>query len=241
MNKTLFVVLSIISGQIWAQSSPFHGTLKFKINNVRQGGTSQTYGTLSFTHQVSLSTLDQDINKYNDGKPDRVANHFKNRFYQYKDHSAKVIYSTQGRKDVLKDTLFPVVWKLLGETKKIGSFTCKKAKGKISGREYEVWYTPQIPVSTGPWKFYGLPGLILEAKEIGGTIGFEFVSLTINDKNFEKPIRPELRKDQKLWNRKEFLVYYKKVYTVPEERYFTKDDGEGKVVITKSSGLDKWD
>ncbi|MGL4632713.1 MAG: GLPGLI family protein [Leadbetterella sp.] len=240
MKITILVLLSFYT-QIYAQSSPFHGTLKFKINNIHQGSTSETMGTLTFTHQSSLSTLDQDKNIFNSGKPPLVVDHFKNRFYQYKDQTTKTIYSTQGRKDVLKDTLFPVAWKLIGEIKKIGSFTCKKAKGKISGREYEVWYTSQIPVSTGSWKFYGLPGLILEAKEINGNIEFEFISLTINDKNFETPFLPELRKDQKLWNRKEYLVYYKKVYSVPEVRYVTENNGEGVSIRTKSSSLDKWE
>lgn len=83
-------------------------------------------------------------------------------------------------------------WQMGVETKKIGQYTCYKATmeiedksidfGSIFGRRRNkqqkdstktkeaekkmlsvtAWYTPQIPVSTGPDKYYGLPGLILE-------------------------------------------------------------------------------
>ncbi|MGL4632711.1 MAG: GLPGLI family protein [Leadbetterella sp.] len=240
MKIKLSVILFLLYAQVFGQNKTINGIMKYKILMPKKDGNSITYGTLFLNNQSSLSTPDQDVNTFINGKPNKIFDHSKNRYYQYKDHTAKTIYSTQGSKDVLKDTLLPVGWKLIGETKKIGSFTCKKAKGKISGREYEVWYTPQIPISTGPWKFYGLPGLILEAKEIDGSIEFEFISLTLNDKSFETPTLPEIRPNQKLWNKKEYLVYYKKVYSVPQERIYTKDGVE---MFTKVSvsGIDIWD
>ena len=48
------------------------------------------------------------------------------------------------------------------EVKKIGNFTCNKATLHFRGRNYEAWYTTKIPLSYGPFKFRGLPGLILE-------------------------------------------------------------------------------
>lgn len=53
-------------------------------------------------------------------------------------------------------------WELLNETKVINNYICNKAKTTFRGREYNVWYAKDIPVSYGPWKFSGLPGLILE-------------------------------------------------------------------------------
>ncbi|WP_420572521.1 GLPGLI family protein [Kordia sp.] len=57
-----------------------------------------------------------------------------------------------------------IKWELKEDTKKIGKFTCKKAVTKFRGRTYICWYTEEIPLSYGPWKLQGLPGMILEAK-----------------------------------------------------------------------------
>lgn len=53
------------------------------------------------------------------------------------------------------------------ETKKIGKYICKKATAIFRGTDIEAWYTIDIPVSLGPFKFKGLPGLILEVKTLG--------------------------------------------------------------------------
>ena len=53
-------------------------------------------------------------------------------------------------------------WKLYPETKNIGNLTCQKATIKFRGRNYTAWFTNQIPVRYGPWKFQGVSGLILE-------------------------------------------------------------------------------
>lgn len=53
-------------------------------------------------------------------------------------------------------------WQITGQTKQILSYTCQKATVAFRGREYEAWFAPDIPLQEGPWKFNGLPGLILE-------------------------------------------------------------------------------
>ncbi|MCY1661028.1 GLPGLI family protein [Chryseobacterium sp. SL1] len=53
------------------------------------------------------------------------------------------------------------------ETKKIGKYVCKKATATFRGTNIEAYYTPEIPVSIGPYKFKGLPGLILEVTTVG--------------------------------------------------------------------------
>jgi GLPGLI family protein len=97
----------------------------------------------------------------------------------YKNVSSKeIINATEffGKNFLVGSDLTNFHWKLEKETKKIGKYTCFKAtavvKEKISAFSKDaekgekevavsVWYTPQIPVSLGPDKYWGLPGLIL--------------------------------------------------------------------------------
>ncbi|PKQ65416.1 GLPGLI family protein [Raineya orbicola] len=73
------------------------------------------------------------------------------------------LYKTDGFSEqyYLKDTLHPMKWKFGKEKKTILGFLCKSATTTFRGRNYTAFYTENISVLDGPWKFGGLPGLIL--------------------------------------------------------------------------------
>ena len=56
-------------------------------------------------------------------------------------------------------------WEILDSTDTICGYECVKARCKFRGREWTVWYTEEIPLSRGPWKLRGLPGMILRADD----------------------------------------------------------------------------
>ena len=87
--------------------------------------------------------------------------------YELVDLTKKTIISIdniKGNNYKISEVLPQMNWKLSKDidTKKIDMFICNKATLNFRGRNYIAWYTPYIPLSFGPWKFYGLPGLILE-------------------------------------------------------------------------------
>ena len=56
-------------------------------------------------------------------------------------------------------------WKILPEKQKIGEFEAQKAKAEFAGRKWTAWFTEDVPFSDGPYKFRGLPGLIVKIED----------------------------------------------------------------------------
>ncbi len=57
-------------------------------------------------------------------------------------------------------------WKLEAKADTvILGFHCQKACITYAGRDWVAWYSPQIPLPDGPYKFNGLPGLILRISD----------------------------------------------------------------------------
>jgi len=136
---------------------------------------------------------------------------------------------------LVSDVLPDWDWKLQPETKKIGDYTCQKATAVIAvtaqdkadyedmkkqqengktqffvmdepkDRTVTVWYTPEIPVSHGPDKYWGLPGLILEVNADKTHILCSKIIVNPKDKVVIK-----LPKKGKKVNRKEYEVLMEK-------------------------------
>lgn len=65
-----------------------------------------------------------------------------------------------------KQDLKQIDWEIQPENKEILGFSVQKAKGSFAGRNYVAWFAPQLPFLDGPYKFNGLPGLILEISDL---------------------------------------------------------------------------
>lgn len=56
-------------------------------------------------------------------------------------------------------------WKILAEKEKVGEFNTQKATTNFAGRKWTAWFTTDIPFQDGPYKFNGLPGLIVKIED----------------------------------------------------------------------------
>ena len=128
------------------------------------------------------------------------------------------------KKFVIGDSIRKLNWKLTGETKSVLGHVCQKAtaqligvrmmmnmdNGKMERKEIAdtsaivAWFTPEIPVATGPAEYQGqLPGLILEADINNGRQVFKATEISPKTdiaaikepKGGKKVTRDEFRKE----------------------------------------------
>lgn len=66
-------------------------------------------------------------------------------------------------------------WKILPETVKIGGYNTQKAEVVYGGRTWYAWFTQEIPLQDGPYKFSGLPGLIVKVQDAKGDYSFDLM------------------------------------------------------------------
>lgn len=77
-------------------------------------------------------------------------------------------FTASNREDeyFIHDKVSKPVWKIdETKTKKILGYNCIKATGTFRGASVTAYFTKELPYSAGPFKFYGLPGLILDIRE----------------------------------------------------------------------------
>lgn len=68
-------------------------------------------------------------------------------------------------------------WKTSNDTCTVLNYLCYKATVTFRGRTYTAWFAPEISSNNGPWKFGGLPGLILKIQDQDQNFIFECVGI----------------------------------------------------------------
>lgn len=110
---------------------------------------------------------------------------------------------------IVDDKIENILWSITSEKKSIGKFKVIKAKANYLGRDWIAWFAPDIPVSMGPWKLYGLPGLILEAEDTSRKFKFILKDLKIPFPNASLMLNPKVLA-QKSMSKSEFVLFEKK-------------------------------
>ncbi|WP_460500769.1 GLPGLI family protein [Hymenobacter agri] len=76
-------------------------------------------------------------------------------------------------------------WRIGPGKKIIAGHNCQQAYTTFGGRMWEGWFARDIPVSDGPYKFYGLPGLILQVRDTHDNYVFTLLNVDLNPSSFD--------------------------------------------------------
>lgn len=102
-------------------------------------------------------------------------------------------------------------WKILSDRQKIGEYNVQKAETDFGGRKWIAWFTTEIPIQDGPYKFYGLPGLIVKAEDQTGS---HIMTLTGN-----KTLQVSEEKELKLPETASVLGFDRKEIEVSRDKF----------------------
>ncbi|MBE6224197.1 MAG: GLPGLI family protein [Bacteroidales bacterium] len=144
--------------------------------DICKGGHSYFYSRANqYRDSVMWACLEQGMNSYEAMEVIRplprglhwsLEKRFAEEKYRYTNKLMIDFYSAVDKLEMPK-------WELLQDTLTVKGWLCRKAVAKVAGREWEVWYTPQIPVNDGPWLMWGLPGLVIFARDVQRYFAFE--------------------------------------------------------------------
>lgn len=90
---------------------------------------------------------------------------------------------------IINGKWIPLKWKLSEKHKTILGLDAQMATTFFRGRKYIAWFTREIPFSYGPWKLYGLPGLILEAHDSKNVMNYAVTKICYPCFKDSKPIK----------------------------------------------------
>jgi GLPGLI family protein len=115
------------------------------------------------------------------------------------------------------------VWELTKETKNIKGYSCMLARLSYGGRDWDVWYTLDLPIQNGPFKFHGLPGLVVMAEDSTKSYIFSLYGFVLDSKadlNYrmkQEAAATLVSRSRYLQYRKESALSYKREHVIAGE------------------------
>lgn len=215
MKKIFVGVMSIFSIITYAQNQRFSYEYKFVIDSIQKNQSESeimflnvfSKGSQFYSKEVaeSDSIMEATIKKQaNSGSMNinlsGVKSNGKVRYQiekSYPDYSLSY-FNKLGSDEYLVQDSRNQNWKILPDKEKIGDLMTQKATCSFAGRKWTAWFTTEIPIQDGPYKFHGLPGLIVKLEDQTKSHVFELkgvkkltdehVFKSFKDKNRYKPL-----------------------------------------------------
>lgn len=149
-----------------------------------------------------FSLFESYYNRYNDSLKDALAKNNtdlsvtvskamamtkKSRFHFriLKNRTQTLVYDTYFSDKFVYEDKDTLNWEITKTKQTINSYNCTLATTYFAGRTYKAWFTSEIPISDGPYKFKGLPGLIIKIEDDLSQYIFELQSFEKKKDSFE--------------------------------------------------------
>jgi GLPGLI family protein len=124
-------------------------------------------------------------------------------------------------------------WEVQNDTLTILGYLSQKATCRFRGRDFTAWFTVDIPINNGPWKFGGLPGLIMKVYDNDKLYVFECIKIEYTIKKY--PIE--------IYNYKNYIeINYKNYIEIEREKLLKlqKNIHEAKMGSTMPISVVSW-
>lgn len=245
---TVYLTLIALTGQAQVK-----GKLTYKlINNDEKFGKRELDEVTYFNDKASITfpvkKRPEDLNNNTDETKGYIILNPKKSSFIYKNFSNRNLSfsGAVGLKHYLTtDTLLNFKWKITKERSKILNYNCIKATTTFRGRNYVAWYTEEIPLQNGPWKFCGLPGLIIKVADDQDAFSYQLTGIDLKAK-FDQGIIaiPDTYTKDKAISFLEYTVLYKKkseAFAKLSKVVRTGSNGSsGTVTITQPAEMEKF-
>lgn len=156
---------------------------------------------------VLKSQTNPDIKKSKKDKPEfpKLANgkSIQPTFFEYfikKNNEDKTVSLVEsiGSKQVYYQEDRKMNWNISDQVSNFNGYKAQKATMSFGGRIWTAWFAPDIKVYDGPYKFSGLPGLIVKLEDEKGDYKFNFLKKISIPNSFSEDIRPDARKSTRI-------------------------------------------
>src|SRR5690606_30739611 len=239
MNKKILVVCTFFVNLLCYSQQQFN--YNFYIDDtVREGALfyNAKENTAIYLDKISSTKRVIDKDEYNDdNNTEIIVSYFSERsdlYFLKNNNEVLFTYNLLKNNYLVEDKLPKIEWELSSEKREIENLICYKATTTFRGRNWTAWYSPDIPINYGPWKFYGLPGLIIELKEDTNRFAFALTDYVLKSKDTTPTVKlPNSRK-----------VTMKKMAEITDEAYDnlfnalsgSKSDGVEAVLVKSNTG-----
>lgn len=95
---------------------------------------------------------------------------------------------------IYEETMETLKWNIVPkETSTVAGYRCQKAQTHFRGRVWYAWFAEELPINDGPWKLWGLPGLILKAEDEKKDFSFECIQIEKKNEDMVMPKRKYIK------------------------------------------------